>query len=298
MTTTHTTTHTAPHTADPPDAITRHLASGPRLVGDVGSFPSHAELARTLIEPGSIGALATLTETGLPYPSMVPFSLAAGGAPIICVSALAEHTQNLHRDPHSSLLVRADVDDGSDPMAAPRVTLLGTSMRHRPTDADIEHHLTIHPGAADYISMDDFSWWRLEITSLRYIGGFGVMGWSSGTAFASAVADPVMRASAPMIRHLNADHADSCVEIVRHLAGIDNAVEAIVTGVDRYGMTIDVCESTTPDDVTVTARVAFPEALDDTSQVRQASIALVQRARAAAGAPTPTATPNPARNDT
>lgn len=289
--------------ADPPDAIATHLASGPRLVGDLSSLPSHAELARTLIEPGSIGALATLTDTGLPYPSMVPFSVGATGEPIICVSVLAEHTQNLRRDARSSMLVRADVERGSDPMAAPRVTLLGSALPHHPSDAEVGHHLALHPGAADYISMDDFSWWRLGVTSVRYIGGFGFMGWSSGEEFGRATPDPIIPVSAPMIEHLNADHADSCLEIVRRLACVDGAVTATVTGIDRYGMTIEASEEAAPQVMTVTARVAFPDRLDDAAEVRHASIELVRRARMVATAPTidaptnssPTRTP---RNDT
>jgi len=257
--------------------VSEHLASGPRLAGDRSSFPSHAQLARTLFEPGVLASLATLTETGHPYTSLVPVSASPGGGPVMCVSALAEHTQNLRRDPRASLLACEGVAAGADPLAFARATLIGTLAPHRPSDADVDRHLAAHPHAIDYIGFDDFSWWRLEVASVRYVGGFGVMGWATGDEFAHADADPVIPHAAPMIAHLNADHADACLEIVRRLAGEPTAVSVAVTAVDRYGITFDVWTASTvaPD---VSARVAFPGPLASPNEVRAASVDLVRRA--------------------
>jgi len=271
-----------------------HLAAGPRLVGDVTSFPSHAELARTLVEPGGVATLATLTPTGHPYTSVTPVSTVVGGSPMLCVSALAEHTQNLRRDRRASLLVRGRVPAGRDPLACPRVTLVGVAQPHEPTDDEVEHHLAVHPHAADYVGMPDFSWWHLIVRDVRYVGGFGVMGWAGPAEFAAAPPDPIIPAATAMIDHLNDDHADACVDIVRSLAGIDRAVSATVTGLDRYGITFDVVEAAgteqpagaveppAPNDAvaTVVARVAFTEPLHAPSDVRGATVALVGRARA------------------
>lgn len=273
-----TTTASEP-SAEPTLDPSAHLASGPRLVGDLSSFPSHGQLARTLIEPGALASLATLTQTGHPYTSLVPLSALPGSAPIMCVSALAEHTQNLRRDQRASLLVCERVDDGADPLAFARVTFVGTLAPFQPSDADADHHLAVHPHAIDYIGFDDFSWWRFEIANVRYVGGFGIMGWASGDEFAHAAADPIIPCAAPMIEHLNADHAHACLQIVRHLAGESSAVSATVTGVDRYGITFDVWTTTSaaPD---ICARVAFPEPLESPQEVRAASVDLVRRAGA------------------
>lgn len=275
-----------------------HLAAGPRVVGDLASFPSHAELARTLVEPRGIATLATLTPTGHPYTSVTPISTVPGGSPTFCISALAEHTQNLRRDRRASLLVCSPVPAGADPLACPRVTLIGAAEHHEPGDHEIEHHLSVHPHAADYVGMPDFSWWHLVVRDVRYVGGFGVMGWAGAAEFAAAPPDPVIPVADPMIDHLNDDHADACVDIVRGLAGVDRALSATVTGLDRYGITFDVVEavgSEPPTDraglavesgiaagtaATVVARVAFPEPLRSPSDVRSATVALVGRARA------------------
>jgi len=268
-------------TIAPPDSNTDAHFAAASFIGDTHSFPSHAELARTLIEPGAIASMSTLTRDGHPYGSIVPLSTLPGGEPLVCISDIAEHTRNLRRDPRASLLVAATDSSGagdSDPLALARVTLVGALVPDRPTAEERAAHLETHPHAADYVDFDDFSWWRFATSQVRYIGGFGVMGWTSADEFTAAAADPVIPHAGPMIEHLNADHADACVDIVRHLAGSATATRATVTGVDRHGITFEVTEPG-HDGVLVVARVAFPEPLDGPDAVRPASIELVRRAR-------------------
>lgn len=261
----------------PDSAADAHETSGPPVLGDVSSFPSHAELARTLVEPGGTATLATLTPTGHPYASVAPYSALVGGAPLICVSSLAEHTQHLRGDPRASVLVEATAAPGVDPLSEARVTIIGSFVPVVPTDEEIEGHLEIHPFAKHYVHFADFSWWRLEVLNLRYVGGFGVMGWSSAGEYRAAAADPVIPHAAPMIEHLESDHADACLDIVRHLADVRDATAVSVSAIDRFGITFDA--HTTGDPGTAIARVAFPEPLDLAEGVRAASVELVRRAR-------------------
>ncbi|MGA9277329.1 HugZ family protein [Ilumatobacter sp.] len=255
-----------------------HETAGPPTVGDTSSFPSFSELTRTLIEPGGIATLSTLTWSGHPYASIAPYSVLANGAPVVCISDLAEHTQNLRRDPRASVLVEALAEPGVDPLSLSRVTVLGSFVPYEPSDCEIDAHLDVHPFARHYVGFADFSWWRFDVANLRYVGGFGVMGWGTGEEYRAASADPVIPAASPMIDHLNADHADSCAAIVRHLAGVAEVERADVTSIDRYGMTFDARSGS---DHLATARVAFVEPLTAPEQVRAASIELVRRASSA-----------------
>ena len=103
-----------------------HSEGGPAIAGDVSSFPRDAEYARTLVASQRRGQLATLTADGFPFGSVVSYVDDAVGQPVVCISALAEHTINATRDPRASLLVATHVPDGDDPLAAARVTLVGT----------------------------------------------------------------------------------------------------------------------------------------------------------------------------
>ena len=54
----------------------------------------------------NIGTLATLTAAGDPWASFVTYGL-LGGAPVLCVSRMAEHGRNLEDDPRASLAIVA-----------------------------------------------------------------------------------------------------------------------------------------------------------------------------------------------
>ena len=89
--------------------------------------PSAAEEARTIAASTNSGTLATLTSTGDPWASFVTYGL-LDGAPVLCVSNLAEHGRNLAGDPRASIAIVAPNSD-PDPLASGRVTLAGVVER-------------------------------------------------------------------------------------------------------------------------------------------------------------------------
>ncbi|KVZ14945.1 HugZ family protein [Burkholderia ubonensis] len=139
-------------------------------------------IALHLLHRCALGTLATHAREpqGFPYPTVVPFAPDARHRPVILVSGLAEHTRNLAADPRAGFLV-VDAPDG-DVLNAERATLLG---RFAPVDADphlVARYLRYEPDAARYLALGDFTFWALDVKRLRYIGGFGRMGWVDGTA--------------------------------------------------------------------------------------------------------------------
>jgi len=204
--------------------------------------PSHAERARTLVAAQSRGALSTLAvaPAGTPFGSVVTYGLDRSGRPCFFVSTMAEHTHNLEADPRASLLVVEDTPTGADPLASGRVTLLGSAAEVTVPDeraAARQGYLDANP-AAFYVDYGDFKCLRLEVTDIRYVGGFGRMSWVSPEAYAAARPDPLMGAAAGIISHMNADHADSLVVLCHHRAGRTDVAEAAMTAVDRYGFEV------------------------------------------------------------
>ena len=92
--------------------------------------PSPAEVAargaRALLEAESVGVLSTISvrRAGTPYGSVTPYALAATGSPLLLLSRLAAHTQNLTADPRAGLYV-GDRSAAADPQAGARISLLG-----------------------------------------------------------------------------------------------------------------------------------------------------------------------------
>lgn len=253
------------------DTDTPHLTSL-AAVGDLSSFPTHGELSRTLLASEPFATLTTTTSTGHPYGSLAAYSTLEDGSPLLCISEFAEHTKNAHLNPAAGLFVAAR--NWSDPMDAPRVSLIGDLVEFAPTGADVSRHIAAHPGAADYADWSDFGWWRLAVSGVRYVGGFGSMSWVDGAELAAASADPIAASSPSAVQHMNDDHAESNLAMVRAFAS-PLATSATMRDLDRHGMTF---YADTPDGWTL-VRIAFPDGpLGDPTDIRPAVVAAAKRA--------------------
>jgi hypothetical protein len=241
--------------------------------------PTYAERARTLVDRGRVGALSTLSERrpGFPFGSVMPYSLDAAGRPLLLISALAMHTRNLRADPRSSLLVTEE-DAGRDPLGAGRVTLVGeaAAVPGSETAEARDLYLERQPSASYWVDFPDFSFFRLEITDVYYVGGFGVMGWVEATDYAAAVADPLAESAASILDHMNQDHADALVLLARHFAG-QPAEGAIMTRVDRLGFHLRY----EADGRFHGCRIAFLREVSSPAEAREVLVEMVGEARAA-----------------
>ena len=237
--------------------------------------PSAAEEARTIAASTNTATLASLTANGDPWASFVTYGL-LHGAPVLCVSHLAEHGRNLAGDPRASLSIVAP-GAGSDPLASSRITLAGV-VEHPAgdeVDAAREAHVSAVPAARFYVDYSDFSLWVLRVNRVRWVGGYGRMDSATAADYAAAAPDPIRPLAAGAIEHLNADHAESLAQMARALGGYPDTESAQCTGVDRYGLDLKV--STARGDAYT--RVGFGRRLDSPDELRSAAAELGRRAR-------------------
>ena len=219
------------------DAHARPSGDAPEPLYDVNvPTPTHAERARTLVAQISTGTLCTLAiePAGYPYGSFVTVAFDDGN-PIFLISALAEHTKNLERDPRASLLV---AESGSaDPLANGRVTMLGPCTRVEGDDGSARAaFLAAHPNSAYYADFRDFAFWKLQVDSVRYIGGYGRMSWvEQGRVAGRRAGSPRLHRPPASIAHMNADHADAMVLYCKAFSKATEITSASMTGIDRYG---------------------------------------------------------------
>lgn len=135
---------------------------------------SAVSLAKSLLRDGAEASLATLDATGAPFVSLVIFATGGDDAPILLLSRLARHTQNLARDPRASLMVSDR--PGGDAQARVRATFIG---RIAPlTDAAAiedarRRFLARHPSATTYAGFSDFRFHAMVIESVHMVQGFG-----------------------------------------------------------------------------------------------------------------------------
>jgi putative heme iron utilization protein len=208
--------------------------------GEQPPEPSFAEKVRTLTHLARVGTLSTHSRhsEGFPFGSVTPFGLDASGQPTFLISTMAMHTQNLAADSRASLLV-TQPDWDEDPLAGARATLLGRVAPVAESDLSAirENYLTRHESARYWVDFKDFSFQRMEVTDLYFVGGFGSMGWVEASEYKSATADPLADAAPGILSHMNQDHADALQLYCRVYAG-HPAEEATMIAVDRLGFRV------------------------------------------------------------
>ena len=254
---------------------------GPPIAGDRESFPSDAELARTLAAASGRAALCTLTADGYPYGSAVSCAADGDGAPVVLISEMAEHTVNARGDDRASVLITAPTKEHADPLSTARLTLVGRLRMLDDPGPRRDAYLERHPYAAYYADFSDFGFWLLDVERCRFVGGFGHMSWVTADDYRGAAVDPLAAEADGIISHMNEDHADANLLYVQVLAGLADATEAPMVGIDRYGMTLRAHTPAGPR----LARVAFPEPLGRGEQARPAVIERLDAARRAAARP-------------
>jgi len=260
-------------------------SSSPRNHGDTAPAsdqppvpePTYAERARTLTHLGRTGSLSTHSrkQTGFPFGSVMPFALDDRGRPIFLISTMAMHTQNLRADPRASLLV-AQEDSGGDPLGASRVTLVGNVIPVPLSEVPDARKLYLerHANSVYWVDFEDFSFYRMDVVDIYYVGGFGVMGWVSASDYDSSKPDPLADSTAEIIEHMNSDHKDALVLLAREFGHIDSE-EAAMTAVDRLGFHMRL---KTQNGVRGT-RVAFLREVSSPTETRKVLVEMVQRAR-------------------
>ncbi|WP_118181822.1 HugZ family protein [Paraburkholderia phosphatilytica] len=216
-------------------------------------IPAHAPLH--LLHQAAAGTLATHSrepQAGFPYPSVLPFAPDAQHRPTILVSRLAEHTRNLQADARAGF-VAVHAPDG-DVLNGQRVTLLGAFDQVDATPGVVDRYLRYHPDAERYLALGDFSFWVMTPERLRYIGGFGAMGWLDGTEL-----DP--------LEPLSHEDERALIEIAARYPQRPAALDVI--GIDRYGvdLTFDGTRS----------RFIFEAAFEDIESLRAGVVDCIER---------------------
>jgi hypothetical protein len=233
-------------------------------------------LAKTLLRATRAGTLATIDRnTGHPFASLVNVATDADGAPLILVSRLSTHTANLEQDGRASVLL-ATTGKG-DPLAHPRLTLLGTFKpvpRDDPDEARVRRRfLARHPKSQLYAGFADFSFWRLDVVSAHLNGGFARAADLKAADVMTDVSDAqeLLDAEAGAVAHMNDDHAEAVRLYATKLLGAEDGKWRL-TGLDPDGLDLALGDAT--------LRLPFPEHVTTAQALRKTVVELAAKARA------------------
>jgi putative heme iron utilization protein len=234
--------------------------------------PPPGTTIRQLLRSETRAALGTLDGTGAPYVSLVMLAVDHDAAPLLLLSDLADHTQNLKRDPRVSLLV-----DGTAGMAAPlagaRATLVG---RIEPATAAHQQarYLARHPDARGFAGFTDFNFYRIAVERAHLVAGFGRIHWVDASSVLWPVVPnlPLAEREADVVAHMNEDHLDAVSLYATRLLG-QPADEWRLTGVDPEGADLAAPRRR--------CRLWFDKSVHDAEGARVELVRLVKRARQA-----------------
>jgi len=226
--------------------------------------------AKKLLRGARAASLATLmVSNGDPYCSLVNVATAADGSPLLLISRLALHTQNIEKDARVSLLL-AEQGDG-DPLERARVMLTGVASIIQ-ADDEQRRFLARHPGAAVYAGFKDFGFYRVSLKGAHLVAGFGRIVDLSAAQLLTGVkgAESLIEAEAEISAHMNEDHADAVRLYATRLLGAPDA-EWRCVGCDPEGLDLQAGADA--------RRLVFPAPVQTPGALHQTLKALADKAR-------------------
>ena len=142
------------------------------MSGPTAGEDDPAVVGRQLLHAAATASLGTIGhDGGWPYASLVLVAADDDATPILLLSDLAAHSQNIAADDRVSLLIdgTAGLDD---PLTGPRLTILGRAARsddprHR------ERYRARHATAESYAGFGDFAFYRVAVQNAHLVAGFG-----------------------------------------------------------------------------------------------------------------------------
>jgi putative heme iron utilization protein len=227
-----------------------------------------ARAARRLLSEARSGALATVMPSGAPYASLVTVATMPDAAPVLLLSTLARHTQNIQQDPRVSLLL--EERRAGDPLEGSRISISGTIA---PTELQTAERrfLARHPSSGGYAGFKDFGFWRVEMTGAHLVAGFGrIVDLRASDLVIEA--DALIDMEEGAIRQMNDDHADAVELYATRLLGEAAGAWRII-GIDPEGCDL-MCQDTV-------RRLEFPHRVMTPTALRQTLADLAKQARAA-----------------
>jgi putative heme iron utilization protein len=233
-----------------------------------------ARLARSLLRRSRQGALATLmARGGDPYCSLANVATHADGSPILLISRLALHTQNILADARISLML--DERAEGDALEGSRIMLAGRAEEAGGDDAAIlrRRYLNAHPSAEAFVDFKDFSFFRIRPHAAHLVAGFGRIVDLKPEQFLTEIADAgaLLDAEQGAVEHMNEDHRDAIHLYATKLLGADLA-DWRCTGCDPDGIDMQA--------ETATLRLDFPERVTGPGELRKMLVKLADEARA------------------
>ena len=160
-----------------------------------------------LLRESNIGILSTNSAKfeNYPFGSLVSYSTSRSRSIYLYISTLAQHTKNI-KNSNKVCLTIANVNNSGDKQDSPRLSLLGKVDLVEGDEIKYceQSYYSLIPNSINYKKMHDFSFYKISIDSIRWIGGFGEISWLKKDNWLELIPDWKER------ENMIIDHMNSC----------------------------------------------------------------------------------------
>jgi len=195
----------------------------------------YERLAINLMRNCREGVLSTVSKKyeGYPFGSFVTFISGADRSIIFYASDIAQHTINLKNNSKACITL-FNLSEG-DKQDSARLSLLGDVKKiDEDTDEISRQFIEFFPESSQYSNMHDFNFYKLNISQVRWIGGFGKIAWLSSTNW-NPTKPKWLKQENSMVKHMNEDHSNSIVSTLNAKLGIkDKRAKMLRLTMDGY----------------------------------------------------------------
>ncbi len=193
--------------------------------------------AVNLYRSNNAAILSTISKKyeGYPFGSFITYVSDKNRTLLMYTSDIAQHTKNLKTNSKACVTI-FKLDTEYDKQNSSRLTLMGDlkDVSEDSVEECQERFVKFLPESKKYSSMHDFKFYKLEISRIRWIGGFGDIAWINPKNWQDDqprwAKDEKM-----MIDHMNDDHANVLQSALHAQHGIkDKKVNMIALSIDGY----------------------------------------------------------------
>ena len=172
---------------------------------------------------------------GYPFGSFITYVSDRNRTLFMYTSDIAQHTKNLKSNPKACVtLFKLDTD--YDKQNSSRLTLMGDlkTVSNEELDDCQNRFIKFLPESKKYSSMHDFKFYKLVISRVRWIGGFGDIAWLNPKNW-NDEKPKWSKNETMMIDHMNEDHSNVIQSALNAQYGIkDKKAQMIALTIDGY----------------------------------------------------------------
>ncbi len=248
------------------------------MVAKIKKNLSAVQTSRQIIRSAEKAFLNTLANpadasfAGWPSSSMITSVAAWDCSPVLMLSDIAYHAQNIQADARCAILFDGTAGYAR-PQEGPRVSVVGRLKKTKDKKLH-ERFLKRHPGARLYAGFADFNFYKMNVEKFHFVGGFARAQWLNKRKALLAKTDwaEIAESEPGIIEHMNADHADALRLYGNKLLGKRGKHWRLI-GIDPEG-----CDLVCGENI---HRLNFDAKCTSAAEYRKKLVALVAEARKA-----------------